>query len=182
MNLNDYQQISKRTLIDCPELQLSDEQIMTLWNAIGLAGESGEVCDLVKKGIFHQHGLDMEKLSEELGDVLWYLSALCSTLDISLEDVAQININKLKERYPNGFSSEGSKERRDENKTPNAEYGDLIASDEFIRLCKTGSFIDYDGYGLWSDGYATYGERIIPSDVAKTDFKPRRSFVLWFNR
>jgi NTP pyrophosphatase (non-canonical NTP hydrolase) len=76
---------------------------MIAWNALGLAGEAGEVADLIKKGIFHQKGLDKENLKKELGDVLWYLTALCSDLGLSLEEVMQHNIKKLKARYPEGY-------------------------------------------------------------------------------
>ncbi len=103
MKANEYQKLAERTLSDHPDFQLSDEETMITWNAMGLAGESGEVADLVKKGIFHQRGLDREALIRELGDVLWYLSALCTNLDISMEEVMERNISKLRARYPDGF-------------------------------------------------------------------------------
>lgn len=53
MNANEYQHLAGRTLIEKPDAQYSDNDIMIVWNAIGLAGEAGEVADLVKKGIFH---------------------------------------------------------------------------------------------------------------------------------
>lgn len=113
MNANDYQRFAGRTLIDRPDFQITDEQVMIVWNAIGLAGEAGEVADLIKKGIFRQHGLDRDKLIKELGDVCWYVAALCSKLDVSLGDVMERNIDKLRARYPDGYSSEDSKHRTD---------------------------------------------------------------------
>lgn len=113
MNANEYQKLASRTLIDKPGFEISDNEIMVVWNAIGLAGETGEVCENVKKGIFHQHGLDREKLKKELGDVCWYLAALCTKLDFNLGEVMAANINKLKQRYPDGYSSENSKRRID---------------------------------------------------------------------
>ena len=86
---------------------------MVIWNAIGLAGEAGEVCELVKKGIFHQHGLDREKLAKELGDCLWYIAALCTKTGLDMGEVMEENINKLKLRYPNGYSSDDSQKRVD---------------------------------------------------------------------
>lgn len=71
--------------------------------ALGLAGETGEVVDLIKKVVGHGHELDQRKLIEELGDVLWYCAALCTLLGVPLEEVAFANIAKLKRRYPNGF-------------------------------------------------------------------------------
>lgn len=113
MTPREYQWLAARTLIDAPGFEIPDEQIMVLWNAIGLAGESGEVCEIVKKGIFHQHGLEREKLHKELGDVMWYVAALCTKLGFDLGDVMAANIEKLKQRYPNGYSSEDSKRRAD---------------------------------------------------------------------
>jgi NTP pyrophosphatase (non-canonical NTP hydrolase) len=81
--------------------------------ALGLAGEAGEVCDLLKKAWGHQHALDHEELKKELGDVLWYVAALASQFDMTLEDVAAANVAKLSARYPKGFSPEASRNRVD---------------------------------------------------------------------
>lgn len=82
--------------------------------AMGLAGEAGEVCDLVKKS--HHYGVPLpeEKLKKELGDVLWYVSHACSVQGWSLEEIAKLNVAKLLERYPNGFSAQESVQKRDE--------------------------------------------------------------------
>jgi NTP pyrophosphatase (non-canonical NTP hydrolase) len=108
MQASDYQKLAARTLIDKPDFAITDEQVMIVWNAIGLAGETGELVDLIKKGIFHQHGLDLEKVKKELGDVLWYVAALCTKLDIDLGEVMTANIEKLRQRYPTGYNSEDS--------------------------------------------------------------------------
>lgn len=111
MNANEYQALAGRTLIDRPDFNITDRDVMIVWNAVGLAGEAGEVADLIKKGVFHQHGLDVPKLKKELGDVLWYVAALCSKLDLDLDDVMASNIEKLKARYPEGYNSEASQLR-----------------------------------------------------------------------
>ena len=82
--------------------------------ALGLAGEAGEVCDLVKKS--QHYGVDMpdEKLKYELGDVLWYLAHACNVLGWSLEEIAELNVAKLRKRYPEGFSAENSVRKLDE--------------------------------------------------------------------
>lgn len=113
MDANKYQQDAGRTLIDKPDFELSNDDIMLIWNAVGLAGEAGEVSEMIKKGIFHQHGLDREKLIKELGDVLWYVAALCTRLNVPMSEVMARNVAKLKERYPAGFSSEASLARVD---------------------------------------------------------------------
>lgn len=107
MNLNEYQQEVKRTTA-------TKNYFETLkMTSMGLAGETGEVCDLLKKYLYHSHELDMEKMHNELGDVLWYLAAMCNALDISLDDVAEMNVSKLRKRYPDGFDSKRSIERED---------------------------------------------------------------------
>ena len=75
---------------------------------MGLCGESGEVIDLVKKHVSHGHPLNREKLIDELGDVAWYLAECAEAIGITLEDVLTHNIEKLKKRYPEGFSTERS--------------------------------------------------------------------------
>lgn len=72
---------------------------------LGLTGEAGEVSDLVKKGIFHEKGIDLEHLKKELGDCLWYVAMICESCGFSLDDVMQTNIDKLIARYPDGFDS-----------------------------------------------------------------------------
>ncbi|MEL6177405.1 MAG: nucleoside triphosphate pyrophosphohydrolase family protein [Myxococcota bacterium] len=90
--------------------------------ALGLAGEAGEAADLIKKHLFHDHPLDRDKLRDELGDVLWYVATLARTLDLDLAQVAQRNIDKLRIRYPEGFSAERSRNRSLTRKeTPHAE-------------------------------------------------------------
>ena len=118
MNAAEYQRQAKRTLIDRPDFQITDEQVMIVWCAVGLAGEAGEVMEHIKKGIFHQHGLDREKMRKELGDVAWYLAGLCSTLGLDLGEVMIANIEKLRQRYPDGFSSADSLRRVDVVETP----------------------------------------------------------------
>jgi NTP pyrophosphatase (non-canonical NTP hydrolase) len=113
IDANAYQEQAARTLIAHPDAEYTPEEIMFVWNALGLAGEAGEVADTIKKAVFHRHGLDREKLIKELGDVLWYLAAICTKLDVSLNLVMDRNIAKLRERYPEGYSSEASKARVD---------------------------------------------------------------------
>lgn len=113
MDAKEYQKLASRTLTDKPESALNNDNIMIVWNALGLVGEAGEVSELIKKGVFHQHGIDKKLLKKELGDVLWYISALCTCTELDLSDVMEANIKKLNERYPNGFSSDSSKFRND---------------------------------------------------------------------
>ncbi len=81
--------------------------------ALGLCGEAGEAGELVKKHVFHGHELDRVKVTKELGDVLWYAAALAEEAGISLGVVMEANVQKLKERYPEGFKSADSIARVD---------------------------------------------------------------------
>lgn len=108
MDINSYQTQANRTLIDAPDFDITPEQVMQVWNATGLAGEAGEVSELIKKGIFHQQGIDTQKMKKELGDVLWYVAALCKNFDIPMEEVMQHNIDKLKARFPEGWDPKRS--------------------------------------------------------------------------
>lgn len=109
MNLNEYQTLAMRT-----NSETESERCLTL-AALGLAGESGEFADEVKKHLFHGHPLDRERLQKELGDVLWYVASGCLALGVTLEEVAQANVDKLRARYPEGFDPERSRNRTDEN-------------------------------------------------------------------
>ena len=80
---------------------------------LGLVGEAGEIADYIKKVEFHKHTFRPEQMTEELGDLMWYIAALCEIYGLSLEGVAQMNIAKLRDRYPNGFTVEDSQNRTD---------------------------------------------------------------------
>lgn len=103
MTPNEYQEAAARTLVRGDQIQIDSWDARILWNAIGISGEAGEVCEQVKKMIFHEQGLDRDKLASELGDVLWYVSALATCLDLKLEDIMAKNIGKLVRRHPNGW-------------------------------------------------------------------------------
>ena len=113
MKANEYQSLAARTLLDHPGVVLTPEQSMFVWNAIGLAGEAGEVADYAKKVVFHGHTLEKQKIKKELGDVIWYICAVCRDMGFTLEDVMIANIEKLRERYPEGFTTDASKNRDD---------------------------------------------------------------------
>lgn len=80
---------------------------------MGLCGEAGEASELVKKHLFQGHELNNARVAKELGDALWYLTEAASAIGYSLEEIMLTNIVKSKERYPDGFTSEKSIERKD---------------------------------------------------------------------
>lgn len=79
---------------------------------MGLCGEAGEAIDLVKKHRAQGHVLEREHLAKELGDVAWYLAETATALGCDLEDIFAMNIEKLRQRYPEGFDTARSQERR----------------------------------------------------------------------
>ena len=103
MTINEYQKLAMTTLN--PDL---DKKDVLINGVMGLCGESGEVIDIVKKHLAQGHELDKEKIVKELGDVAWYMAEIATVLDVQLEDVFVQNIEKLKKRYPEGFSVEKS--------------------------------------------------------------------------
>jgi NTP pyrophosphatase (non-canonical NTP hydrolase) len=88
---------------------LTRQQVMILFAQIGLSGETGELAEMIKKGIFHGQPelLDVEKVKKELGDILWYTTAMAHNFGLTLEDVAEANNRKLAARYPEGFVAGG---------------------------------------------------------------------------
>ena len=109
MTINEYQRLAMTTLN--PKL---DKKDVLINGVMGLCGESGEAIDIVKKWLAQGHELDREKLARELGDIAWYLAETAYALDIPLEDILQANIEKLKKRYPEGFSADRSVRREQE--------------------------------------------------------------------
>lgn len=105
MLLDDYQQLARRTM--GPRTHV--DQLANA--ALGLSGEAGEVADMVKKHLFHSHPLGRDEMVKELGDCLWYVAAMATALDIPLSEIGERNIEKLRRRYPEGFSAERSLNR-----------------------------------------------------------------------
>lgn len=103
MTINEYQELALRTLN--PELSIKDVLIN---GVMGLCGESGEAIDIVKKHLAQGHPLDNEALAKELGDIAWYLAETAYAIGFPLEDILQMNIDKLRARYPEGFSADRS--------------------------------------------------------------------------
>ena len=109
MTVNEYQKLAMSTLN--PALTRQD---MLMDSALGLCGESGEVADLLKKHLMQGHPFDPQKFAKELGDVAWYLAEAATALDVDLEEIFRMNIEKLRKRYPEGFDVEKSIHREAE--------------------------------------------------------------------
>ncbi len=81
-------------------LEIDTPRERMMLGAFGLAGESGEVVDIIKKLAYHNATLDRDHLIEELGDTLWYFQLILNTFEISWDEVVKANVVKLRARYP----------------------------------------------------------------------------------
>lgn len=103
MTINEYQTLALRT-----ESRVTVDPlpyVRVLEGLMGLNGESGEAIDLMKKVLFQGHEFDREHIVKELGDIAWYLAVTADALGYDLETVFQMNVDKLKARYPDGFDT-----------------------------------------------------------------------------
>ena len=107
MQVNEYQKAAMETLTPA----LNQKEVL-INSVMGLCGESGEAIDIVKKWLMQGHELDQEHLVKELGDVAWYLAEAATALDVPLEVIFQGNLDKLRRRFPNGFDTEASVNRK----------------------------------------------------------------------
>ena len=106
LTFNYYQRLAQRTANPADPIRLATA-------GLGVAGEAGELVNIIKKHVSHGHALDLDHVKEEAGDVLWYLAEIAATCGFTLEDVALANIAKLRRRYPDGFDTERSRNRGD---------------------------------------------------------------------
>ena len=107
MTVEKYQEAARRTQPD----GMSDQD--KLFHAVfGLNSEAGEVAGIFQK-IYQGHSVDENHLIRELGDCLWMISEACDALKVQMGWVMEVNIMKLEERYPNGFSAENSLHRKE---------------------------------------------------------------------
>lgn len=110
MTGNKYQKLASRTNDGLASERLTFKMVEAfvdvggVLNAcLGLAGEVGELNDIIKKWVFHEKELDAIHLQKELGDVMWYVAMMCQSMGWNLDDILQMNIDKLIARYPDGF-------------------------------------------------------------------------------
>ena len=108
MNIAEYQKKAYTAI------QIHEDKKDAILNwAVGLSEESGEVLGLIKHQMWAGENPSKEEYAKEIGDVLWYLSALCTELDIDFETVASMNLYKLKRRYGDHFDASQSLERHE---------------------------------------------------------------------
>ena len=104
MRFSEFEELAARTAN--PAL---DERERLLDSAAGLAEEAGEILSHVRKHVYQSRALDRAKVSEELGDALWCLAMTARHAGVTLEQVAESNIAKLRSRYPDGYRDRTTK-------------------------------------------------------------------------
>lgn len=109
LTADDYQRAALRTA----QIDTMSPDDLLQNGVMGLCGEAGEVIDIVKKVMFQGHELSRKDIRDELGDVAWYWSLACYALGFKASEVLEANIEKLKDRYKDGFSKERSINRKE---------------------------------------------------------------------
>lgn len=105
MDMNEYQRLAARTI----NKELAQPQL--LWHSLfGMASEVGEIQGIFQKS-YQGHEIDEVHLMKELGDLMWFIAEYATANGWTLESIAQMNIDKLKVRYPEGFAAEKSLNR-----------------------------------------------------------------------
>ena len=105
MKLNEYQRLAARTIN--MDLLMEEQEMHALH---GMVGEIGELHSLYQK-LFQGHEIEIEHLKKEVGDLLWFIAEYCTAMGWTLEEIAQMNIDKLKARFPEGFEIDKSLHR-----------------------------------------------------------------------
>lgn len=121
MTPNEYQELAMRTNDGNANFRLRQAQVENIeydvggiFNAcLGLSGEVGEFNDIIKKWVFHEKELNIEHLKKECGDILWYIAMMCHSFNWNMEEIMEMNIEKLKSRYPDGFDTNLSNHRKE---------------------------------------------------------------------
>ena len=106
MNFNEYQKLAMRTC----NIPYERKKDMLRHGIFCLASEAGEFAGIFQKE-YQGHPVCLEHAKRELGDVMWAVAEICTALGFDMADVAETNINKLKARFPDGFSAERSLNR-----------------------------------------------------------------------
>lgn len=124
MKINEYQ---KRTYIAIQPHTDKKDEILN-WS-IGLSEECGEVMNHIKHYCWGNEPINNVEIAKEIGDVMWYLSALCTVLNLNLETVAKLNMRKLEHRFGGEFTEEKSQHRHEQELKfkDTEEYKQLIS-------------------------------------------------------
>jgi len=130
---------------NCPGFATDTMEKKLSLGGLGVAGEGGEVADLIKKVLHHEVPLETvrEKMIKEMGDVHWYLEYLAAAIGVTTEDVLQANVAKLRARHPNGWTPASQQAKLDERAYNCPANGKTV----FRNKCRCGKF-----YAIHADG------------------------------
>lgn len=103
-NLHNEQRQKFITRLDTSSSVWPNRYVDLLHATMGISTEAGELLDVMKKYLAYGKQVDVVNIAEECGDVLWYLAIILRQIDMSFEDVMQMNINKLQVRFPEKFT------------------------------------------------------------------------------
>jgi NTP pyrophosphatase (non-canonical NTP hydrolase) len=92
----------------------TESKMQILHAAVGISTEAAEVLDIIKKHVFHGKEVSIEKLTGEIGDLLFYVQLALNVTGLSLSEVMEANVDKLKKRFPVEFTEKDALERKDE--------------------------------------------------------------------
>lgn len=110
MNIKQHQEDVSRTLAEVPD-SFRENLGQELHMVIGISTEAAELLDAYKKELAYKKPLDDVNCQEEIGDIMWYISNLCKLKGWDFEKICQTNIDKLKARYPEKFTSDDALNR-----------------------------------------------------------------------
>lgn len=158
---NEYQQLAARTI------NKDSSPVDVLNHALfGMVGEVGEIHSIFQKEL-QGHPIDLDELKNEVGDLLWFVSELCTYYGWYLSDVMAANIKKLMKRYPDGFDADRSVNREDYAKQEEVKkaltYGDIFSKCMEQHPELKGKVSDY---------------RLIDSGIYGFDYK-ENSIIIW---
>jgi len=105
LTMNEYQKLAARTINEKLTPRKMEDHAKC-----GMVGEIGEINSIYQK-VYQEHPIDYYHIKKELGDLLWFIAEYCTAMNWELGDVAQMNIDKLRARYPEGFETERSLHR-----------------------------------------------------------------------
>lgn len=105
MTFNEYQKLSERTI--SKKLRMKEKILHSLF---GMTAEIGELHGIFQK-VYQGHVADETHMKKEIGDLLWFIAEFCTTNGWKFDEIAEMNVDKLKARYPEGFEEERSLHR-----------------------------------------------------------------------
>lgn len=137
--MKDYiEQVKRSESVDFEEIKrrFSEQKTIRMAHAaLGLTTEVGEFVDVVKKQLFYGRLPDLKNCIEELGDICWYLGIAMDVLGTNFDEVQQLNIAKLRKRYPEKFTEDNAINRDIENEMK------VFSSDKCL-LCGNARHLD----------------------------------------